>query len=65
MVVINVVMTFVTNDMTLVFIDMTVWCQNHTEKVSCYDKIASALWQESESAGYVKVRLIVGPLMIP
>ena len=55
-------MTFVTSDMTLVFLDMTIWYHSHIEKVSCYDKNASALRQKSESAGYVKVKLIAGPL---
>ena len=55
-------MTFDTNDMTLLFIDMVVWCHTHKQKVSCYDKNASALWHESESAGYVKVKLIAPPL---
>ena len=54
---ITIVMTFVTDDMTLVFADMTVWHHSHQKKVSCYDKIAAALWWESESAGYVKVKL--------
>ena len=55
-------MTFATNDMTFVVIDMTIWCHTHKQKVSYYDKNASALWQQTESAGYVKVRLIAGPL---
>ena len=44
-------MSFVTNGMTFVFAAMIVWHQSHNQKVSYYDKNASALWQESESSG--------------
>ena len=38
-------------------------CLNvHQRKTSCYDKNAPTQWKESESAAYVKVKLIVDSL---
>ena len=56
------IMTLVSHDMTLLINDMS-FCPNiHIQKTSCYDKNVIAQWRKSESAGYVKVKLIAGPL---
>ena len=48
-------MTFLINEVTS--------CHHvHKQKMSHYDKNASSQQQESESAQYVKVKLIAGPL---
>ena len=42
---------------------MTFYVCERGEKLSYYDKTALFLHRKSESAGYVKVKLIAGPLI--
>ena len=56
-------MTLVKEDITFWIHDMALYVCERGENVSYYDKNALPLHQESESAGYVKVRLIAGPLI--
>ena len=57
-------MTLTTNDMTLLTQDVSVCCHVHKRKMSYYDKNVRSPPPKSESAGYVKVKLIAGPLNI-
>ena len=54
--------SFATNDMTFLINEVTIRHHVHKQKMSYYDKNAPSQQQESESAGYVKVKLIAAPL---
>ena len=55
-------MTFTTDDMTLLQKDMSVFREVHKRKMSYHDKNVLSPPPKSESAGYVKVKLIADPL---
>ena len=55
-------MTLATNDMTLLTKDMSVCRYVYKQKMSYHDKNVPSQPSKSESAGYVKVRLIADPL---
>ena len=44
--------------------NMTTYHDIHKHKMSCYDKNAVNQQARSESAGYVKVKLIADPLIL-
>ena len=52
------VMTLLLSDMTFSTDHMIVCCHVYEQKTSCYDKNVTTPYPQSESAGYVKVRLI-------
>ena len=58
----SISMTIATNDMTLLTKDMSVCRYDHTRKLSYHDKNVPCPPPKSESAGYVKVKLIASPL---